>query len=578
MTGFDLLIAGGLIVDGLGAAPRMADIGVVDGRIHAIGNLGGNAARTIDARGCLVTPGFVDIHTHFDAQATWANCLYPSSNHGVTTAVTGNCGVGFAPCRPEDRDELVRMMEGVEDIPGAVMTEGLEWSWESFPEFLNYLARRRYDMDIAVQLPHSPLRVFVMGQRGLDREPATSTDIEHMTRLTAEAIRAGALGVSTSRTLAHRSSDKHLMPSITSTEKELVGLANGIRQGGKGVLQCLADFDEDGATFGLLRRVVEKTNVPLSFSLMQIPGFGDLWKHILDELVDINSAGYRMKAQIFPRPVGVLTGLELSYNFFSFVPAYQPLSKLNFGERLAALRQSDIREKILSQYPSHDPMHAVSDIVLRLDTTFVMEEVPNYEPAASESVAARAKALGVDHAQYAYDLLIANNGKNVFYIPAANYTERTPHAMAEMAGNENAVMGLGDAGAHYGLVCDSSWPTHMLSRWVDWNSENDNIRMPLEQVIRLLTSVPARTVNLEDRGILAKDYRADLNIIDPQKICLYRPELIHDLPAGGARLHQRSGGYVATVVGGVVTYENGIPTGQLPGRLIRGAQPSPLAI
>lgn len=576
MHTYDLVIRGGTIVDGSGRDGFIGDVAISNGRIAAIGTVEETGREEIDAQGLVVTPGFVDIHTHYDAQATWSNRLSPSSNHGVTTVVTGNCGIGFAPCRPEDRELLVTMMEGVEDIPGAVMADGLPWEWESFPEFMDYLGKRQFDMDIAVQLPHSPVRVYTMGKRGLDREPANPQDIEKMVAITQEAMRAGAIGVSTSRTLGHRGSDRNLMPSITSTENELLGIAQGIKSSGMGVLQCYADLDEEGANLALMRRIVEKSQIPLSFSLMQIPNCPDRYESVLAEVKDAHRSGHPLRAQVFPRPVGVIIGMKPTFNFFSFCPSYQPISHLPVAERVAAMRDPELRKRIVSEYPTESPWDSVSPALNNIDNIFVMDEVPDYEPdRASLSIGAQARARGMNPAELAYDLLIENDGQNIFYVPAANYCAGTPDAMSEMLTNDGTVLGLGDAGAHYGLVCDASLPTYMLTRWAAHGEDQDAFRLPLPWVIRTLTSEAAETVNLHDRGILAKGYRADINIIDMDKIRLYRPEVRHDLPTGRGRLFQATGGYVATLVNGEITYRDGEATDKLPGRLVRGAQAAP---
>jgi N-acyl-D-aspartate/D-glutamate deacylase len=568
---YDLVIQNGTVINGLGDAPFRADVAITKGIIAEIGKIDASNCETINATGLLVTPGFVDIHTHYDGQATWSSRLSPSSSHGVTTVVMGNCGVGFAPCRPADRESLIRLMEGVEDIPGAVMAEGLPWAWETFPQFMEFLASRRYDIDIAAQLPHAPLRVYVMGQRGLDREPATAADMARMSELTAEAIMAGAIGVATSRSLNHRSSDRHLLPGVSAAEGELAALAAGVKAGGVGVLQCISDFDEPESDFAMLRRIVEKTQIPLSFSLMQVPNAPDRWRVILGMTEQANRDGVPMKGQVFPRPIGAILGLRLSWSFFSFSPSYRALAELPIPERLAAMRDPKIRGRIIEEYPAGS-WEPVSQALHNLENAFLMGEQPDYEPPMTGSLGAQARARGLRPVDHAYDLLIADEGKNVFYVPAINYADGNLDAVSTMLRHEHTLLGLGDGGAHVGIICDASASTYMLQRWT---GDGTGGTMPLPLVIKALTSDNAHAVNLHDRGVIANGYRADINLIDFERIGLNRPELVRDLPGGAGRLHQRARGYVATIVAGEVTYRDGEPTGQLPGRLVRGARRAP---
>jgi N-acyl-D-aspartate/D-glutamate deacylase len=568
---YDLVIRNGTVVDGSGAEPFTADVAIRDGRIVKVGVVPDTGAEEIDADGLLVTPGFIDIHTHYDGQSTWSSRLAPSSSHGVTTVVMGNCGVGFAPCRPEDRDNLIRLMEGVEDIPGVVMAHGLPWQWETFPEFMDFLASRSFDVDVAAQLPHAPLRVYAMGQRGLDREPATTADMAKMRALTVEAIEAGALGVATSRSLNHRSSDHHLLPGVSAAEGELIALGKGVREAGIGVLQCITDFDEPESDFAMLRRVVEATGVPMSFSLMQMPHVPERWRSVLDMTEQANRDGLRMKGQVFPRPMGVILGLRLAWNFFSFAPGYCEIAALPIEERLQRMRDPEVRNRILGEFPTPS-REAVSQALYQLGNIFLMGDEPDYEPPMSDSLAAQAEAKGIDPAAYAYDLLIAEEGRNTFYVPAVNYVGGTLDAVGTMIRHPDTLFGLGDGGAHVGIICDASAPTFMLKRW---SGDGSNGTLPLPAIIRSLSAANAAAVNLNDRGMVAPGYRADLNLIDYDRLALRRPEMVYDLPDGAGRLHQRASGYVATLVAGEITYREGEPTGKLPGRLVRGAQGAP---
>ncbi len=567
----DLVIRNGSIIDGSGADPYTGDLFIKDGKIFAIGNHDYVASQEIDAGGYVVTPGFVDIHTHYDGHATWTSHLNPSSAHGVTTVLLGNCGVGFAPCRVEDRERLVSLMEGVEDIPKVVMTEGLPWTWESFPEYLDYLDSRQYDMDIATQLPHAPLRVFVMGERAANKDPATTSDIEKMRTIAFDAIKAGALGFSTSRSLNHRASNGDPTPSILAASDELAGIVLGLRDAGQGVVQFISDFEDLESEFSLVERMVDQSGRPLSLSLLQFSHAPDRWRHILDKIEQANKNGKQIRAQVCGRPVGILAGLELNYNPFSFCETYNAISALPLEQRLEKLRQPEIRDKILKEFPGHThrPMaRSLCDV----DKIFLMNEIPNYEPSKDDSIGATARRAGVDPLSYTYDKLLEDGGKTVFYVPAANYYSDSIAAAEEMLNSDCTVLGLGDGGAHCGIICDASLPTYMLVRWADSGQGN----IPLALVIKALTSETAETVGLHDRGRLAVGYRADINIIDLDKIKLHRPRMIYDLPRGGGRLHQVADGYVATIVKGEITYRDGVETGNLPGRLIRGAQSVPL--
>lgn len=570
-NGYDLVIRGGTIADGSGAEPFQGDIAIKDGVIVELGSVAGAGAEEIDATGYLVTPGFVDIHTHLDGQATWAERMTPSSEHGVTTVVLGNCGIGFAPCKPADQGELIRMMEGVEDIPGAVMAEGLPWKWETFPEFLEFLAGRQFDADVAAYLPHAPLRTYVMGQRGLDREPATENDLDRMAEIIGEAMDAGALGVATSRSLNHRSSDQHLLPAISAAETELIALGRAVKSSGDGLFQFIADFESPENEFGMMRRVAESTGVPMTFSLVQAGQAPDRWRTVLKLAEDANNDGVTMMPQVFPRPIGFIIGMYQHFNFFSFCPSYEEIKHLPIEERLVRMRDPELRKRITSEFPTItlDPF---SKLMTDLSCLYPMAEHPTYEPELKDSITERAKAMGVEAVELAYDMLIENDGHNVFYWPIINYSGGKIDAVTEMINHRDALIGLGDGGAHVGLICDASGPTYMLQRWVGDGTDGT---MPVEKVVNALTWKNANAVNLRDRGLLKPGYRADINIIDIDSLCLHRPEMVYDLPLGGGRFAQHADGYIATLVAGEVTYRMGKPTDRLPGRLVRGAQPVP---
>ncbi|MFT3800352.1 MAG: amidohydrolase family protein [Burkholderiaceae bacterium] len=571
---YDLIIRGGTVHDGLGGAPRVADVAVKDGRIAAIGDVDGRAAQELDARGLLVTPGFVDVHTHYDGQATWENRLAPSSLHGVTSVVMGNCGVGFAPCRPGERDTLVRVMEGVEDVPEVVMTEGLPWNWETFPEYLDALAARRFDIDVAAQLPHSALRVYVMGQRAAGHEPPTAEDLQRMRELTAEAIDAGALGVSTSRNMMHRTKAGDLAPSLFSEEDELHALAQGLKDAGQGVMQMIPSPTGDArAEFGLMRRLAEHSGRPLSYTLIQMPtGDSDAYRQSLQALDDAARAGLSMRAQVAPRPVGMFYGLDLSFHPFAYHPSYKAIAHLPLAERVERMKDPVFRERLLSEKPEDsNPVNLKT--VKAFQYAHPWGQEVDYEPDPSNRIDALAARAGRSVEVFAYDLLLANDGKALFYLPGANYREGNLDAVREMLGHPCTVVGLADGGAHYGMICDGSFPTYFLQRWA--RDAAPAQRIPLAEAIAALTSEPAAIVGLNDRGRLQVGYKADLNVIDLARLKLNVPNVVYDLPAGGRRMHQSAEGYVATIVSGNVTYREGKPTGELPGRLVRGQRAAP---
>jgi len=569
MTDYDLIIRGGTVHDGLGSAARVADVAVKDGLIAAIGTVTGTAAEELDARGLLVTPGFVDVHTHYDGQATWANRLAPSSGHGVTSVVMGNCGVGFAPCRPSQRELLVKVMEGVEDVPEVVMTEGLPWNWESFPDYLDALEARQFDVDVATQLPHSALRVFVMGERAATAEPPTAEDLAAMRQLTAQAIRAGALGVTSSRNMMHRTKAGALAPSLFSDEDELGALADGLKDAGGGVFQIIPAPMGDAVTeFALMRRLAERSGRPLSYTLIQMPtGDENAWRKSLAALSDAAAAGLPMRAQVAPRPVGMFYGLDLSYHPFAYHPSFKAIKQLPLADKVAALRDPALRAILLAeQAEDSNPLNLKT--VKSFQYAFVWGSQPNYEPQLADRIDQRARAAGQSVEAYSYDLLLANDGQAMFYQPGANYRDGNLAAVREMLGHAQTVVGLADGGAHYGMICDASFPSYYLARWA--RDADAAQRIPLPQAIAALTSEPAALAGLDDRGCLALGRKADINLIDFERLHVRVPTVVHDLPAGGRRMHQRADGFVATILSGTVTYRQGEPTGALPGRLVRG--------
>jgi len=573
---YDLVIRGGTIVDGSGDDPFVGDVAILGRHIVAVGRFEGIGREEIDAAGRVVTPGFVDIHTHYDGQITWENRLAPSSGHGVTTVVMGNCGVGFAPARPDQRELMIKMMEGVEDIPEAVMSEGLPWNWETFPDYLDAIGQRHADIDFAAQLPHNPLRVYVMGQRGADCEPPTPEDLAQMRALTAEAIRAGAVGVSTTRHLAHRYRDGRNVPTISSEVAELTALAEGLRDAGGGVFEILGDDRLSGEeTVALLRDLVETSGRPLSFTLTQPANGSDRWRVILDGIAQANADGLPIKAQVMPRPVGILIGLDLSLHPFAFHPSFKPIAHLPLADKVAALRDPDLRRRLMREH-SDDPHAFFKSVVDDTEWLFPLGDPPNYHPALEDSIAARARRAGLDPREVIYDALLEDEGRAVLYRPSANRIgERFEGAGQAFLKDPNVLLGLSDGGAHYGMICDAALPTYLLTHWVGHPDPAKRVELP--RAIRMLASDTARAVGFHDRGRIAVGLKADINVIDLDHLRLHPPRPVYDLPAGGRRLMQAADGYDATIVSGEVTYRAGRPTGALPGRLVRSSILAPSA-
>jgi N-acyl-D-amino-acid deacylase len=572
---YDLLIRGGTIVDGLGGEPFTGDVAVRDGIICEVGSVEGDAAREIDATGLLVTPGFVDLHTHYDGQAIWSDRLTPSSAHGVTTAVMGNCGVGFAPCRPEDHDVLVDVMAGVEDIPGVVMVDGLPWHWETFPEFLDAISSRRRDIDVAAFLPHSPLRVYVMGRRGVDRETATPEDLAMMRKLAAEAVQAGALGFASSRLTIHKTESGQPIPSFDAAQAEIEAIVGGVHDAGGGLIQFVPDLfatDYEQALQTVFHAATD-AGLPVTFTLAIGNAGNPLHLDALRLVEKANANGGEISAQIFPRPIGLVLGLDLSGNPFVMYPSYREIAGLPLAERVAQMRKPEVRERILNDKPASDG-HPLMFAAQAWNYMFPLGDPPNYEPAPEDSIGARAAARGVSPLEEAYDRLLDDDGHAMLLVTLANFRDGSLDTVAELVRRDDVVLGLGDGGAHYGMICDASFPTYMLTHWV---RDRASGRLSVADAVRELTSVPARVAGLHDRGRIAVGYKADLNVIDAAALRLHRPVVVNDLPAGGRRLDQTADGYVATIVSGAVIQENGTPAEARPGTLIRGRQPAPTA-
>ena len=564
---FDLVVRGGSVVDGTGTPARTADIAVTDGVIVEVGRVDGPAATEIDADGALVAPGFVDIHTHYDGQVTWDERLQPSSGLGVTTVVMGNCGVGFAPVRATDHAQLIELMEGVEDLPGTVLHEGLAWNWESVPDYLDALDGGARDIDFAAQVCHGPLRLYVMGQRGADREPATDAEIEEMGRLAAEGVAAGALGFTTSRTLNHRTSRGEPTPTLTASRDELVGIAAAIGRTGAGVLQVISDFPHFEEEMETIFEMMRHSGRPLSISLAQSsPGTG--YRRSLAALDRAAAEGLQMRAQVAVRAIGIMMGLEATVNPLRPAETYKTLADLPLTERATRLGEPEVKARIVAELTAKGSRFP-------LDRTYELGDPPDYEPDPLNSIAARAARAGVPAEDLLYDLLLLRGGTALVYMPVLNYFDGSLDAAHELLAHARTVPGLGDGGAHVGTICDASFPTTLLAHWGRDRTRGERFEVPW--LIQRQCRATAEAVGLLDRGVLAPGYKADINVIDFDRLTVGQPAISHDLPAGGRRLLQGATGYLHTVVSGRVVYSGGLPTGELPGRLVRGQRPDPTA-
>ena len=566
---FDLVIRNGIVVDGSGAPRRAADVAVQEGRIAAVGPKLGAARREIDADGLIVAPGFVDIHTHYDGQATWDPFVTPSSWHGVTTTVFGNCGVGFAPVRPGASGYLINLMEGVEDIPGTVLSEGVKFNWESFPDYLDALASMERAVDVAAQLPHGALRFYVMGDRGADHaEVPTDDEIEEMARLTEEALRAGAMGFTTSRTTKHKARDGRFTPSLSAREAELFGIAQGMKRAGSGVLQVNSDFGP--GEFEALEAAAKLAGRPLSCLLVQVDAKPQLWRETLDQIHGVRQAGRMANAQVGSRPIGVIMGLETTAHPFAAHPAWLEMRSLSPQERYRRLvGDADLRRRLLELPPGGGPRAFMAESFHKM---FPIGDRPDYEPDAKNSIAAIAEQSGRTPQAVALDEMMAREGKGLLMLPFENYAYGSLDVVHEMITDPATVLGVADGGAHVGVICDASSPTSLLTLW--GRDRTRGPKLDLEFLIAKQTRGTAEAYGLRDRGLLAPGHKADINVIDFDTLSLKRPEVIYDLPAGGRRLVQRATGYRHTFNAGVETVHNDELTGERPGRLVRGPQTS----
>ena len=569
----DIVIRGGTIIDGTGGAPFTGDVAIAGSRLVGVGGKQGPARREIDADGLLVAPGWVDVHTHYDGQAMWDPLLAPSCWHGVTTVMFGNCGVGFAPVKKEHRGALMDLMEGVEEIPNPVLAAGLTWEWESFPEFMDALERRPRAIDIAAQFAHLPLRVYVMGDRAIRREPATADDIAEMRKLTIEALRSGAFGFTTSRTDSHKTPDGELVASRDADAEELLGIGSALTATGSGAFGINSDFDDEDYEFAWMTKLARDTGRPVWFLLTDRYQDPPRWRRLLKGVHDARAAGLSMTAQIAGRPIGVMMGIGTALNPFTVRPSYREIEPLPLAEQRVRLRDPEVRRRILAEQPSQAEVEKLSQfrqaVVDRWDIFFAMGNPPDYEPAPEKSVAAIAARTGRPPDEVAYDYITGPEGQYLWF-PVVNYVTGDHEPIREMLNDPACLLGLSDGGAHCTSVVDAGLPTFMLTHWARDRSRGP--KLPLETMIKRQTSETADFFGLSDRGRLAPGLRADVNLIDYDRLQVRKPELVHDMPANGRRFVQRVEGYETTVAAGTPIFERGEHTGALPGRLIRAGR------
>jgi len=559
----DLVIRGATVVDGTGAPARTADVAVDDGVIVAVDGKAAGGKREIDADGLHLLPGWVDIHTHYDGQVTWDPDLSPSSWHGATTVVMGNCGVGFAPVKPGGEGFLIELMEGVEDIPGTALYEGIDWQWETFPQYLDALERMPRVLDVVAQVPHAALRAYVMGERA--HEDPDDNEIEQLAKLTEEALRAGAVGFTTSRTILHKS--KHgLVPGTSAAPEELLAIADAVRRVGRGISEIVADNAFRDTERQWMVEVARRTGMTVTYALAQEPWDAHSYKQALADAESLHAEGLNLVPQVSCRPTGMLFGLQSSLHPFMTHPTYAGLAHLPVAKRVAELRRPEVRAQLLADKPGTTDMIALA-LMSRWDQMFPLGDPPDYEPAPETSVGAVAAASGRRPEEVVLDMLLERDGTALLFAPLASYVEFNHEAIREMMTHPRTVLGLSDGGAHCGLICDASMPTYLLTHWVRDRSRGP--RLPIEQVVSLQTSRTARTYGLTDRGTIETGMRADINLVDLDGLRLHMPEMVFDLPAGGRRLVQHVDGYVGTFVAGVQTLANGVLTGERPGRLVR---------
>lgn len=565
----DLVIRNGTIIDGTGNPRRSGDIAIDGGLITGIEGKAGPGRQEIDADGALVSPGWVDVHTHYDGQATWDPLISPSCWHGVTTVMMGNCGVGFAPVKPDSHDWLIGLMEGVEDIPGTALAEGIPWGWESFGEYLDVLEAQPRAIDVAAQVPHGAVRAYVMGQRGADCEVATPEDIDAMAAIVRDAMHAGAMGFTTSRTELHETVDGKPVPEMYADANELIGIGRALRDVGRGTFGMVTDFKDIDAEFRWMRELAHESRRPVWFLMAQIDRHPDGWRDLAQQCRAARDDGADITAQVAARPIGILLGLEARMHPFITRKAYREIAHLPLAERVQAMRDPERKRAIIEEQVEHrDPIGRA--IARDYHKMFPLTDPPDYEPPAEDSMAGIAEREGRSPAEVAYDHLLTDDGHALIFFPLFNYAAGDHRDIREMMLNDVTMVGLGDGGAHCSVICDASNPTYLVSHWA--RSRTRGEKLPLEWLVHQQTGRPADYFGFHDRGVLAPGKRADINIIDYESLMPRKPEIVYDLPTGGRRFIQRADGYLATMVAGTVTFENGDHTGALPGTLVRSSE------
>jgi|TARA_B110000914_G_scaffold73516_1_gene64470 N-acyl-D-aspartate/D-glutamate deacylase len=566
---YDLIIRNGTIYDGKGGKPYLADLAISGKTIAKIGDIEESGSEEIDAKGKIVTPGFVDIHTHYDGQVTWDPYLRPSTYHGVTTVVMGNCGVGFSPCKPEKRDWLIGLMEGVEDIPGTALHEGINWEWETFPEYLDTLEKKPLAIDVGTQIPHGAVRAFVMGERGITQERASEEEIMEMGKIVKEAIEAGAFGFSTSRTEKHRDSSGSLTPSITAHKDELVKISKAVGELNKGVLQGISDFYDFQSEFDIFKEMSSASGRPISITVEQQDARPEWWLQLLDGIKEAQDNGIKMYGQVPPRATGILMGLTASLNPFTLYPSFLEISDLSLDQKVKLMKDPNFKKKILSEEPVSIGNPLLDEIITSFNKMFRLGEPANYEPDPESSVLSESKRLNLTPQEIAYDMLLEKEGRALIYHPLFNYEFGNLDHVETMLKHPYTIAGLGDAGAHCGAISDASFPTTLIQHW--GRDRNRGQKFPLEALIKMQTYDTSQLLGIKDRGVLVEGLKADINVIDFDNLTIHEPEIVNDLPAGGRRLVQKASGYSYTIVSGEVAFKDGEATGKLNGQLIRSS-------
>lgn len=573
---YDMVIRNGSVIDGTGAAARDVDVAITGGIIAAVGADLGEGRQEIDAAGMLVTPGWVDIHTHYDGQVSWDPLLSPSSWNGVTTVVMGNCGVGFAPVVPGKEDYLIQLMEGVEDIPGAALAEGIAWNWETFPQYLDEIDKLPHAIDFAAQVPHGAVRTYVMGARGANNEEATAEEVAAMAAIVKEGLQAGALGFSTTRTILHRAADGELAPGTTADREEVIGIGRAMGEVGFGVFEVASDLAPEEEELEWMRQIGRETGRPVTFACLQNNEDPQQWQRLLAAVDEDRAAGGTLTPQVAQRPAGVLFSLESSGHPFILHEAFQPVAALPLAERVAALREPALRREILDNPPDLSALPEVfTKSLTDWDNMFPLGDPIDYEPARDKSILNRAKAQGCTPAELAYDTMLEREGRGILYMPLLGYSNGDFEALRTMMEHPHAVFGLSDGGAHCGLICDASMPSYLLTHWARDRSRGE--RLPIEKLVHNQTQRTASFYGMYDRGRIAPGMKADINVIDFDRLTIHPPEMVYDLPASARRLVQRVDGYKYTLCSGEIIFQDGVETGARPGRLVRGPQDAPVA-